>query len=333
MKLILKKAFTGNILTSAEAEYVMEIILSGKASVEEISGFLGALHSRGEHVQELLGFLNALRKKAVRLPTESTDLMDTCGTGGDGAHTFNISTVCALVVASLGVKIAKHGNRSVSSKCGSADVLEALGVPTQLSPERAAESIDALGFAFLFAPKFHPALAVVAPVRKALGVRTVFNLLGPLANPARVTRQVIGVPDPSFMDKFAEVLKESGSIEAMIVSAEDGLDEFSISSNNRVVHLKNGQITRYNLCPEDFGLPRSSLEHLKGGEAPENAKIIELILGGEKGPRRDVVLMNSSAALVVAGIASSLKEGVRLAAHTIDSGQALGVLKELRRQQ
>jgi anthranilate phosphoribosyltransferase len=330
LKPYLKHVFEGGRLAKADAEAALGVILDGKATPEQIAAFLGALQARQETVEEMVAFVSVLRKRALAVPLDGQGLLDTCGTGGDGSGTFNISTVSAFVLAGAGVPIAKHGNRSSSSKCGSADVLEALGVPIQLSPEKAAEGIRQRNFAFLFAPHFHPDLARVGPVRRSLGVRTVFNLIGPLVNPARVSHQIMGVYHRDLLEKVGSVLRDSGTQEAMVVASHDGLDEFSLSAPTDYVHLKDGKLDRKTATPEDFGLSRAPVSALKGGEAGENAEIALELLGGAKGPKRDVVVMNAGAALVVTGRAKDFKEGAKLAAQAIDSGAALRALAGVR---
>jgi anthranilate phosphoribosyltransferase len=267
----------------------------------------------------------------VAVPARSPAIFDNCGTGGDGAQTFNISTASALVLAGAGVKVAKHGNRSVSSRCGSADVIEALGIRLESDPTQVARQVDESGFGFLFAPRFHPALQRLGPIRRGLGIPTLFNFLGPLANPAPVSHKVLGIYDSRRLEVFAELLRESGIRAAMVVNAEDGLDEFSLSAPTRVVQLDQGVISRFTLTPDDFGLARAPREAYLGGDAAENAKIIESVLAGrEGGPRRDIVLMNSAAGLMVTGLAKSPSEGVALALKSIRSGRARQVLEKAR---
>lgn len=330
VKKILNTVFDGGCLDSREAEEAMKLIIVGQLSNEQVAAFLGAVHPKRVTIDEIVAFARVLRDHAIPVPIQRKDLIDTAGTGGDGAETFNISTATAFVLAGAGLGVAKHGNRSVSSKCGSADVIEALGIPIDLKPEQAARAVDQNGFGFLFAPHYHPALKTVAPVRKALGVRTVFNLLGPLVNPARVKRQVMGVYDSSFLEVLAACLRELGSEEAMVISAEDGLDEFSLCAKTRVAHLKDGEIKTYQVSPEDVGIKRCRPEDLKGGDAQVNADILKKIFEGEKGPKRDAVVLNSAAALVVSGIAKDFKEGVRLAEESIDQGRAGNVIRQAR---
>ena len=330
MKVILHSLFSGRSLERAEARRSMDLAMSGELAPEQVAAFLGALRAKKETVEELVGFALSMRAHGVPVPCKRTDLMDSCGTGGDGSGTFNISTAAALVLAGAGVGVAKHGNRSVSSRCGSADVLEALGVKCDLSPERVAQSIDSLGFGFLFAPQFHPLLKNLAGVRRALGVPTVLNLLGPVVNPAKVKRQVVGIYDPSLLENYARLLLELGSEEVMVVCAENGLDEISLSGATRIAHLKEGKIKMLSIKPEDAGLPEASLESLRGGDARENAATIEAILKGVKGPKRDVVLINAAAGFWVAGRCTTFREGVQRAAQAIDSGAAFGLLAQLR---
>jgi len=330
VKAYLQKLFKSQNLTREEAQAATTLIMQGGASVEEIAGFLGALAGKGETVEEIVGCASTLRAHAVALQPKRQDLIDVCGTGGDGAETFNVSTCNALVLAAAGLGVCKHGNRAVSSRCGSADVLETLGVAIDMQPERAAAAIDACGFAFLFAPHYHPAMKHVGPVRRALGVRTVFNLLGPLANPAPVKRQVLGVFDPDLVPMMAEALQKLGTESALVVCGEGNLDELSLSGPSRVSQLKDGRIERLSLSPEDFGLSRAPLETLKGGDKDVNARIVEAILRGERSPRRDIVVMNAGAALVISGHARSWREGAEHIAGVIDSGQALQTLEKIR---
>lgn len=257
-------------------------------------------------------------------------LIDVCGTGGDHSGTFNISTACAFVLAGAGVRVAKHGNRSVSSKAGSSDVLSALGITVQLPPEKVLACLETTGFGFFFAPTFHPAMKRVALIRQSLGVRTIFNILGPLTNPAGVRRQVLGIFDQRFARLIANTLLELGSDEVMIVSSEDGLDELSLSSKTHVTHLKNNNIANYPLTPEDAGLQAAPLSEIIGGDATQNAKIILEILNGTRGPKRDVVLFNSAAGLLVSGKAKDLREATKQAAESIDSGRALMILEQVK---
>ncbi|HYX38859.1 MAG TPA: anthranilate phosphoribosyltransferase [Oligoflexus sp.] len=330
MKAYLQKLFKSQNLTRDEAQAATTLIMQGGVSVEEIAGFLGALAGKGETVDEIVGCASTLRAHAVPLQPKRRDLIDVCGTGGDGAETFNISTCNALVLAAAGLGVCKHGNRAVSSRCGSADVLEALGITIDMQPDRAASAIDSCGFAFLFAPHYHPAMKHVGPVRRALGVRTVFNLLGPLANPAPVKHQVLGVFDPDLVPMMAEALQKLGTEAALVVCGDGGLDELSLSGPSRVSQLKDGNIQHLSLSPEDFGLSRAPLETLKGGDKEANARIVEAVLRGERSPRRDIVVMNAGAALVISGRAHSWRDGAEQIATVIDSGRAYQTLEKIR---
>jgi anthranilate phosphoribosyltransferase len=331
MKAVLEKVFTGEPLNRAEAADAMKQILEGEARPEEVAAFLGAIGARGESFHELAGFLDELRRRALTLPDTGRRLMDTCGTGGDGKGTFNISTAAALVVAASGVAVAKHGNRSVTSRCGSADVLSAMGIRVDSSPDQTARSIAQTGFGFLFAPLFHPAMVRVADLRRTLQVRTVFNVLGPLANPAPVAYQIVGVYHRRFLRPFAELLRERGVSEAMVIVAEDGLDEFSLSAPTDVAHLSQGDIRSLRVTPEDFGLPRAGLQALQGGTPEENARLIEAILLGDiQGPCLDAVLMNAAAALFVAQQAQDFREGIEKSRDAIRSGSVKKLLEALR---
>jgi anthranilate phosphoribosyltransferase len=329
----------GDDLSRKEAESAMEDILSGCAEDSRIAAFLAALRFKGETVNELVGFATEMRRHATpifpagRSPVEEA-LVDTAGTGGDAQGTFNISTAAAFVIAGAGVRVAKHGNRSFTSRCGSADVLEALGVRLDLPGERIAQAIEEIGIGFLFAPAIHAAMKHAANARRELRMRTVFNLLGPLTNPAGASAQIVGVYDASLTDLLARALGELGVRRAFVVHGADGLDEISISGETAIAELRDGAVQSYSVTPEDFGLSRAGIETLRGGDAAQNAHIIQRILGGhgsphEHGPRRDVVLANSSAALVAAGSAGDFLEGVRVAAESIDSGVARAKLDAL----
>lgn len=320
-------------LSRDEARMVMSEVLEGKCSDAQIAALLVALHMKGETVEEIVGFAEAIREAALALPvarnstvdvsgTERDALVDTCGTGGDASGTFNISTATALVVAGTGVRVAKHGNRSVTSKCGSADVMEALGVNINLPPNRVAACLDEIGIAFLFAPALHSAMKFVQPARRELRLRTVFNLLGPLTNPAKASVQVVGVYSVELVEKLAEALGELGLRRAFVVHGHDGLDEITITGPSKVAELRDGQVHVYEVAPEDFGFQRASLDQLAGGDAQENASIIRAILDGERSCRRDVVLLNAAAALVASGHAETVADAIPLAAYAIDSGHA-----------
>ena len=327
-------------LSREDARKVMTEVLSGKCTDAQIAALLVALHMKGETVEEIVGFAEAIRAEAAHLEinrnstvdvsgTERDALVDTCGTGGDASGTFNISTATALVVAGAGVRVAKHGNRSVSSKCGSADVMEALGVNINLPVQRVAACLEEVGFAFLFAPAMHSAMKYVQPARRELRLRTVFNLLGPLTNPARASAQVVGVYSADLVEKLAEALSILGLRRALVVHGADGLDEITITGPTRIAEVRDAQVRSYEVTPEEFGLKRASIEEIAGGDAAANATIIREILSGEKSPRRDVVLLNAAAALVAAGRADHLGDSLPLAARSIDGGAAAGKLDAL----
>lgn len=318
-------------LTAPQAERAMEYLMSGKASDEEIKKFLLGLKEKGESIGEIAAFARVLRKSAIAVNPglRTQDLVDTCGSGGDKIKTFNVSTTAAFIAAGAGVPIAKHGNRSVSSKSGSADVLERLGVNITLDEAGVEKCIEEAGIGFMFAQKFHGAMRHVAGVRKELGVRTVFNILGPLISPASVTRQVYGIYDESLTEKLAGVLKELGITHAMVVHGMGGLDEISTIGETKVSELKDNRITTYYIKPEDFGLKTADPGLLSGGGPEENAKITLSILKGDAGPKRDIAVINAAAAIYVGGKAASLKDGVALAEKSIDSGAALKKLEKL----
>src|ERR1051325_2654173 len=318
-------------LTGQEARHAMEEIMAGQATDAQIAAFLTALRMKGETAQELVGFARVMREKAETLwDGEIPDVLDTCGTGGDRSGTFNISTATAFVAAAAGVHVAKHGNRSATSRCGSADVLEALGLDIQMPIERLRRAIKDAGLGFLFAPRFHASMKHVMPARSQLKVRTVFNILGPLANPAAARFQVVGVFSPDIMELMANALHGLNIEHAFVVHGANGMDEVSISSRTYVVEIHRGEVRQFVISPEDFGLTSVKIEAILGGDAAENAKIIESIFIGERGPRRDVVLLNSAPAMVAGGAARTWKEGLQLSADMIDSGAALRKLRELR---
>lgn len=329
MKDILKQVIARHSLTQEQAESVMTGILNEQYKPEQIGAFMIALQMKGEHRDEITGFARTLRAHMQSIPVKKA-AMDTCGTGGDGANTFNISTAVSFVLASLGVPVVKHGNRAVSGKCGSADVLEVLGLPTLTTVESVMASLEHFDYAFCFAPAFHPALKTVAELRKNLGVRTAFNLLGPLCNPAKTSHQIMGVFDITLTDTMAEVLGELGSEEAMVVASVDGLDEISLAGPTKVSHLKEGQVRTYHITPEDAGLETQSLKGIEGGNAEENARIILDIFEGTTGPARDIVLLNSAAALQIFGKVESLKEGAEMAAKALDEGQVKAHFERLK---
>jgi anthranilate phosphoribosyltransferase len=314
-------------LTIEQADAAMTEIMQGEATPAQIGAFLAALRLKGETVAEITGCARAMKRSAlpVRPAIGDAMLMDTCGTGGDGTHTFNISTIAAFVVAGHGIKVAKHGNRSVSSKCGSADVLMALGANIQLTPEQAAACIEGVGIAFLFAPVYHPAMKHAIGPRRELAARTIFNILGPLTNPANATNQVIGVYDPNLTETMAHVLNQMGSRAAFVVHGADGLDELSITGVNRVSHLDGGKVQTFDLDPQELGIPRATVADLAGGDANENAAIVRGILSGElRGPKRDAVILNAGAALSTE--CGDWNAGLDEARASIDSGAALRTL-------
>ena len=316
-------------LEATQAEAVMGQIMAGQATQAQIGAFLAALGTKGETAEEITGCARAMRRHATPVRPQSPELVDTCGTGGDGAGTFNISTTAALVAAGAGLRVAKHGNRSISSRCGSADVLAALGVRVDLPPERLAACVDQVGIGFLFAPALHPAMKHAMSARRELGVRTVFNILGPLANPAGARVQVLGVFEARLTETLARVLAALGARAAYVVHGAGGLDELSTSGPNRVSELRHGQVRTYTLDPASLGLPQSTLADLRGDDPATNARIVRAVLCGERGPRRDVVLLNAAAALAAADVAADLRQGLALAAQAVDSGRALEVLERL----
>jgi anthranilate phosphoribosyltransferase len=314
-----------NDLTEAQAAGVMEEIMSGEATPAQLAAFLTALRLKGETVDEIAGMARVMRAKACRVDCRGA-LLDTCGTGGDASGTFNVSTAAAFVAAAAGARVAKHGNRAMSSRCGSADVLEALGAKIDLSPEQAAACLEQTGFCFMFAPRFHPAMRFAAGPRREIGIRTVFNILGPLCNPAGATRQVLGVADGSLGDKMAQVLARLGCERAIIVHGEDGLDELSPSGTSRVWEIRDSAVERYCVSPKDAGLAHHPLRSVSGGTPDDNARMLRSVLGGERGALRDFTLLNAAAGLLACGLAGDLAGGVARAADAIDSGGALAKL-------
>ena len=316
-------------LSESETIDVMNQIMTGEATPLQVASFLTALRMKGETVEEITGAARVMREKAHRVNVESATVLDTCGTGGYQKGTFNISTTCAFVVAAAGVKVAKHGNRSVSSQSGSADVLAALGVKVDASRERVEACIAEIGIGFLFAPLLHEAMKYAVQPRRDIGIRTIFNLLGPLTNPAMANYQLIGLYSGELVGVIAHVLKNLGSIRAMVVHGLEGLDEISLSGPTQVAELRDGEVTEYRIEPEQLGLKRCALADLHGGSADQSAAIVRGILQGNQGPARDVVLLNSGAALYVSGRADSVKNGMGLAAKSIDSGRARDKLEQL----
>ncbi len=326
----LNQIIKGQHLDRDTARLAMGEIMDGSATAAQIGAFLASLRLKGEQPEEIIGFAQAMRERAVSLPLPSENLVDTCGTGGDGSDTFNISTAAAIVAASAGVRIAKHGNRAVSSKSGSADVLEALNVPIAMAPDEAASCLRATNLCFLFAPLYHQAMKHAAGVRKELAIRTVFNLLGPLTNPAGAKRQLLGVYDASLLPTVAEVLRELGVERALVVAGSDGLDELTVTGASHVAELRDGEITCYDITPEQFGLRRHPLEELRGGDAYYNATIIREVFAGKMGAPRDIVLLNAGAILYLAGFCVSIEAGVIRAAELIERGAVLEKLEQIR---
>ncbi len=346
IRALIEKAVNRSPLTQDEAFQGMEFIMQGKATPAQIAAFITALRMKGENVDEITGCVLAMRKAAkviklmgsageaesMKAGTDEEIILDTCGTGGDGAHTFNISTTVALVAAGAGLIVAKHGNRSVSSRSGSADVLEALGVDLNLSPEQVKQCIDDVGIGFLFAPLFHPAMKFAIGPRREIGIRTIFNILGPLTNPANANTQILGVYHPDLTEKLALVLGRLGIKNAMVVHGHGKLDEFSIMGPSRVSQIadRDGNVATYEVQPHDFGLKTARLEDIRGGDAQANAVILKEILQGEEsGPKMDAVLMNAAAVFVVAGRVKDFKAGVAMARESISSGKAAAKLEQL----
>src|SRR3990172_8505472 len=318
-------------LTGVETETVMEEIMSGLATQAQIASFLTALRIKGETVEEITGAARVMRRKATRINVAAHNIVDTCGTGGDRSHTFNISTSAAFVVAGAGVTVAKHGNRSVSSACGSADVLKALGVNIDIQPERGERCVNEIGIGFLFAPVHHPAMRYAIGPRQEIGIRTMFNILGPLTNPAGASCQIIGVYSAHLTETLAHVLLNLGSTHCMVVHGSDGLDEITITGETRVSEGRKGKVRTYQIRPGDYGIKTGTIEDIKGGNADDNAGILKKILEGEMGQRRDIVLLNAAAGIFVGGKASDLNSAIRVAEESIDSGKALAKLEALKR--
>jgi anthranilate phosphoribosyltransferase len=329
MKQILEQLLNQHNLTRDEAYNIMLSIMSGEYDDAQIAGFLMALRAKGETVDEIAGFAQAMREKMVTIQLE-TPAIDMCGTGGDALGTFNISTAATFVVAGAGVHVAKHGNRSMTSKSGSADVLQALGISIDKSVEESTEDIENIGLGFMFAPAYHPAMKHAIGARKALATRTVFNILGPLCNPADVKAQAMGIFHPELTEVQANVLKALGSTDVMVFHGRDGLDEISTTNTSKISQMQNGNdVNTFEFDPSELGLSRVSLNELQGGEPKENAEIIKSILNGEIGPKRDIVLLNAAAGIVVGGKAQNLKEGLVKATESVDSNAALNILTQL----
>lgn len=329
MKEMISKLANRETLSHDEAYAALSTIMNGDATDAQIAAFITALRMVGETPDIIAGAAKAMQEAFTPVKTSQVDAVDTCGTGGDGAHTFNISTTCAFVTAGAGVPVAKHGNRSVSSKCGSADVLKELGVDITASPEVMSKCLDQIGIAFLFAPSLHPAMKHAIGPRREIGIRTIFNILGPLSNPASVKRGVLGVYDPALVPMIAEAACSMGAEHLFVVHGKDGLDEITSTAETVVGEVHGGGVNTYEVKPEDFDLVRSSPDDLKGGEPAENAEITRAILNGEKGPKRDIVLLNAAAAITAGGKANNLAEGVIAAAESIDGGLALNKLNQL----
>jgi len=321
----------GKSLTMEQAAEVMEEITTGAVTPAQFGAFVTALIIKGESADEIAGLASVMRAKSVRVET-SVPVIDIVGTGGDNSHSFNISTAAAFVAAGAGLKVAKHNNRAMTSKCGSADVLEALGVKIELDAAQVEDCIEKVGIGFMFAPMFHPSMKFAAAPRRELGVRTVFNILGPLTNPALAEAQVLGVASENLGEKMARVLQRLGAKRALVVHGLNGMDEITVAGKSRVWELKDGEITEYDISPEDFGMAEAGVETLVGGTSEENAKMLRSVLEGEKSPRRDAVVMNAAAGIALSHSAKgvpALKEGALLALETIDSGQALEKLEKL----
>jgi anthranilate phosphoribosyltransferase len=322
LKKTIRDLVEGRNLSREQTMSAMRCIMDGEATPTQIGSFLTALRIKGETAEEIGGCAMALREKAEAVKPELDYYIDTCGTGGDGTHTYNISTAAAIIAAAAGVKVAKHGNRAMSSRCGSADVLEALGVNIRLTAEQASKCMETVGIGFMFAQIFHPSMRNVADSRRELGFRTIFNILGPLANPARAKGQVLGVFDAELMEPVAGVLIQMGVEKALVVHGMDGMDEISTTGTTLITEVKDAEMRSFILVPEDAGLGRARLEELSGGDAKTNAGIIRAILDGEKGPRRDIALLNAAAAIYVGRKAGDIAEGLAMAAEAVDSKKA-----------
>jgi anthranilate phosphoribosyltransferase len=333
IKRTIQAVVDGRELTSEEATAAMDAVMGGGVSGAQIAALVTALRIRGETVEEIAGFATAMRGHALRVDVapEAGPLVDTCGTGGDASGTFNISTTAAFVIAGAGVRVAKHGNRAVTSRCGSADLLEGLGVAVELSPAAVARCVEEVGIGFMYAPAFHPAMRFVGPTRREIGIRTVFNILGPLTNPAGACHQLVGVGHPEIARKLARVLATLGSEHAVLVHAAEGLDEIGIAGPTTVTEFdaRSGAIRVFEIAPEEFGLRRAAVADLRGGDVADNVAITRAVLSGETGPRRSVTLLNAGAGIYAANAADSFAEGIARAAAAIDSGGALAVMERL----
>jgi anthranilate phosphoribosyltransferase len=328
---LIEKLVRHEDLTADEASAAMEEVMAGRATPAALGGLLSALVMKGERPAEIVGFARTMRAHSVRLSAPVDEVFDTCGTGGDRSGTFNISSAAAVVVAACGVTVAKHGNRSVSSRCGSADVFEQLGVNVAAPPALVERTLHHAGIAFFFAPTFHPSMKHAAPTRRELGIRTAFNLLGPLTNPAGATRQIVGVPKSELTELLARALLLLGSARAWVVHGADGIDEISTTGYTKVSECRDGAVHTFHVHPADFGLPKASLADLQGGDAERNASIVRAVLAGERGPARDIVLLNAGAALLVAGRTETVADGIRRAAAAVDSGTARATLDRMAR--
>jgi anthranilate phosphoribosyltransferase len=343
LKEAIYKVVTRQDLTDAEMVAAMDAIMGGQATEAQIGAFITALRMKGETVAEITAAAKVMRAKATRIPigdnlvdldrdeinVDWETVVDTCGTGGDATQTFNVSTTTAFVVAGAGLRVAKHGNRAVSSRCGSADVIEALGINLSLTPEQVAQCVNEVGIGFLFAPQLHGAMRFAIGPRREIGVRTIFNILGPLTNPAGANVQVLGVYDPGLTEPLAKVLGNLGARSAFVVFGEGSFDEISIVGPTRISELKDGKVRTYTVAPEDFGLERATLEDIKGGDVFENARIVRKVLAGEGGPREDMVALNAAAAFIAAGRSADFVAGIDLARETIRTGKAIGKLEAL----
>ncbi|MFV0466293.1 MAG: anthranilate phosphoribosyltransferase [Lachnospiraceae bacterium] len=329
MKDTIAKVTEGKHLTSAEAADAMRILLNGEASQAQIGSFLTALRMKGETVEELFGFASVIREKAQTISPKKEPYLDLVGTGGDKTFTFNVSTTSAIVAAGAGLHIAKHGNRSISSRSGAGDVLEALGVNITAEPEVVEACVDDAGIGFMFAQTFNKSMRFVGQARSEMGIRTVFNILGPLANPSRAKYMMVGVYSPDLVEQIAKVMLQMGIERAFVVSGHDNMDEITTTGKTKIAEIKNGEIEVYDFSPESYGFSIATMEDLKGGDGVENARITRAILEGEDGPKRDIVLMNAAAALYIAGLCESIEQGIVKAKESIDSGQAMKVLDAL----
>jgi anthranilate phosphoribosyltransferase len=343
LKEAIYKVVTRQDLTEGEMVRAMEVVMGGEATEAQIGAFITALRMKGETVAEITAAAKVMRAKATRIPmgnglvdldrdeinVDWETIVDTCGTGGDATSTFNVSTTTAFVVAGAGLKVAKHGNRAVSSRCGSADVIEALGINLNLTPQQVAQCIVEVGIGFLFAPQLHGAMRFAIGPRREIGIRTIFNVLGPLTNPAGANVQVLGVYDPNLTEPLAQVLGNLGTKSAFVVYGEGSFDEISIVGPTRVSELKDGKVRTYNIAPEDFGIKRGTLEDIRGGDVFENARIVRRVLAGEGGPRGDMVALNAAAAFIAAGLAADFPGGIELARKTMETGQAVAKLEAL----